>query len=140
MKAIEILSRCRDAPAEIRRTEQRIWQRKNFAASSPALGGRVADEISALEQQLRAQRERSAIEKAAACALLDRLNAKESAVLYGYYIDGLTVAGLARKLHYSEGYVRRLRRQAEGRMARIPEEEAEAQLPAWYRKETEHGG
>ena len=138
MDAIGILSKCRDAPEKIRRTEQRIWQRKRFSArESP---DSLAGEIEALEKRLREQKERLAVETAAACALLDLLPGKESEVLYAYYIDGLSAAGVARRLRYSEGYVRRLRRQGEDRLRRIPEDGVNAQLPAWYRKETEHGG
>ena len=138
MNAIWILTKCRDAPEAIRRTEQRIWQRKRFASTRGSPDS-LAGEIAALEKRLQGQRERLAVETAAACALLDLLPGNQSAVLYAYYIDGLSAAGTARRLRYSEGYVRRLRRQGEDRLRRIPESEVAAQLPAWYRKETENG-
>lgn len=139
MDAIGILNKCRDAPEAIRRTEQRIWQRRRFLDGARGSPESLAAEIGALEQRLKGQRERLAVETAAACALLDLLPGKESAVLYAYYIDGLSAAGVARRLRYSEGYVRRLRRQGEERLRRIPEDGVAAQLPAWYRKETEYG-
>ena len=144
MNAIRILNDCRSAPEEIRRTEQRIWQRQRFVAGRrtdrPGNAEQLREEIERLQEELTRQQQRSAVLTAAACALLDRLPGTESAVLYGYYIEGQSVAGLARKLSYSEGYVRKLRKQGEDRLRRIPGSEAARQLPAWYIREVEGDG
>ena len=144
MNAIRILNDCRSAPEEIRRTEQRIWQRQRFVAGRrtdrPGNAERLREEIRQLQEELTGMQQRSAVLIAAACALLDHLPGTESEVLYGYYIEGQSVAGLARKLSYSEGYVRKLRRQGEDQLRRIPAAEVARQLPAWYVREAEGDG
>lgn len=119
---------------------QRIWQRRRFAGDGAGeLAERIQTEIGELERELQRMTERDAVEKAAACVLLDRLGKNESAVLYGFYLDRLSVVSLARKLHFSEGYVRRLRKRGERALAGMPAEEIRELFPAWYLAERGDG-
>lgn len=153
MNAMDVLSRCRGAEERIRRTKTQIRQRRQAAAAIPSPMGREgppdaadgdrtarwAAEIDRLERQLRHQVERQIAETAAACLLLDRLGENESAVLYGYYVSGETVAALSRRLKYSESYIRRLKARGEGALRRLGEDEVRAALPNWYVKEESDG-
>lgn len=146
MDAMTILRRCRSGPDGIRRTEQRIRQRRQAAEAlpSPSLrdgsrgggredrAGRMAAEIDGLERTLKRQREEHAVISAAACALMDRLPERESAVLYGYYVSGETVAGLSRRLHFSDGYVRKLKGRGERLLQALSAQEIRETVPAWF--------
>lgn len=91
MKAIEILNRCRAADAEISRIRQRIEQRNSAlyritASPMDANGGSRASgnhdkigtleaDIDTLQRQMLARKRAKQVEIAAACALLDYLDA-----------------------------------------------------------------
>ena len=111
MKAIEILNRCRAADAEISRIRQRIEQRNSAlyritASPMDANGGSRASgnhdkigtleaDIDTLQRQMLARKRAKQVEIAAACALLDYLDAASSDVLYRFYVLGETAAAIA---------------------------------------------
>ena len=105
MKAIEILNRCRAADAEISRIQQRIEQRN-----------------SALYR----------ITIAAACALLDYLDAASSDVLYRFYVLGETAAAIAAACGYQAGTVRAKKAEALKLLAEMDSAQIDATLPGWY--------
>lgn len=152
MKAITILARCRNADSEIRRIKQRIEQRREAAESvTPRMdaigGGRGTSEpdkiaafvaaIDELERRLEAREQARRVEVVAACVLLETLPETESAVLHQYYIQHQKVPGIARKLGYTEGYIRKLKAQAERMLDEVPEARVVQALPAWYMREQE---
>ena len=110
MKAIEILNRCRAADAEISRIRQRIEQRNSAlyritASPMDANGGSRASgnhdkigtleaDIDTLQRQMLARKRAKQVEIAAACALLDYLDAASSDVLYRFYVLGETAAAI----------------------------------------------
>ena len=122
MKAIEILNRCRAADAEISRIQQRIEQRNSAlyritASPMDANGGSRASgnhdkigtleaDIDTLERQMLARKRAKQVEIAAACALLDYLDAASSDVLYRFYVLGETAAAIAAACGYQAGTVR----------------------------------
>ena len=152
MKAITILARCRNADSEIRRIQQRIRQRREAAESvTPKMdaigGGRGTSEpdkiaafvaaIVELEQRLEAREQARRVEVVAACVLLEALPENESAVLHQYYIQRQKVPGIAHKLGYTEGYIRKLKSEAERMLDEVPESRVAGLLPAWYIREQE---
>ena len=147
MKATTILSRCRNAEADMRRLKQRIQQRREAAECiTPTLdgvgGGRGAggpDKIGALvagidelERKLRAREEARNVEVAAACVLLDTLPGSESAVLHAYYIRRDKMEAVAKRMGLSDGYARTLKADADQQLDSLSDEQVAATLPAWY--------
>lgn len=150
MKAITIFTRCRAAEGDMRRIRQRIQQRREAAASVAPQGTGIGgghgtsepDKMSAfvaaideLESELKAREQARSVEVAAACVLLDALPEMESAVLHRFYIRGHKVPGIAKKLGFSEGYIRKLKAEAERLLDSISEETVVISLPVWYLRE-----
>lgn len=146
MDAMTILKRCREAPKDLETLEIRIRQRRDaltqVSAAADQGGGRgtpgdrmaaVVAAIADIEQQATERRQRLSVEVAAACVLLDMLDERYSRVLHLYYVKGLTVRLAAKKMKYSEGYLRRLKREAEDAARAIPEDEVRQSAPEWYR-------
>ena len=120
MRAITILQRCREAEQDLRRIRQRIERRREAAESvTPRInagGGRSTAEsdkiaafvaaITELEADLRGREQARRVEVAAACVLLDCLPENESAVLHQFYIKRQKIPAIARKLGFTEGYIR----------------------------------
>ena len=154
MEAMEILRRCRDAGGEISRLEMRIQQRRDAMTSisappsddkggsrgqgDPDKMGRMLAEIDALERRIQAREQDRAVETAAACVLLDALDTLESSVLHAYYLKRESVAVIARRLSYQEGYLRKIKSRGEKALQALPEDTVRAALPAWYIKK--YGG
>lgn len=151
MDAMTIFRRCREAGADIEALEMKIRQRRDAltqvtqtldttgGGKGPA-GDRMAGVVAAiadLDARIRDRRERQAVEIAAACVLMDTLEEKYARVLHLYYVKGLTVRAAARRMKYSEGYVRKLKREAEDAAGALDPETVRASLPDWY---TRRGG
>lgn len=149
MKAMTILRRCRNAEQDMRRIQQCIQRRRDAAESITArpdgVGGRStgeADKLSAfvasiteLEAQLRQREMALRAEVAAACVLLDYLPDTESAVLHQYYIRRLKLSAIARRMGYTEGYIRKVRIAGERMLEALPCEQVRGALPGWYLRE-----
>lgn len=147
---MEILRRCRKAVEEIERIQTRIIQRRAAAdGMGSAMGGtvghsapsdrvgRIAAEIADLEN-LKAQREQEMdAETASACRLMDFVPDKESKVLYAYWIEQKSTGMIAEELHYTQAYVRRVKRGGEMLLGMISEERVNATLPGWYLEKME---
>ena len=125
--AITILTSCRDGRTELEQLDRQIerWSRA------------VGDDGSKLAR-LRADRDARAARREAevvyACSICDRLRGIEADVIYAYYVEGVTLAALARARGYSEGYLRNVRRRAERRIVEeIPDDTTAAAMPGWYR-------
>lgn len=103
MKAITILTRCRNAEQDMRRIGQQIRQRReameSVSPSMDAIGGghgsavnnKMADiiaRIDELERELKQRQREHRAEVVASCTLLDGLPEAESAVLHKYYLMG----------------------------------------------------
>ena len=121
MQAMQILTRCRRAADDQRRLSQQIRRRQDAEADTEGL-----------EKQLAERREAYAVETAVACVLLDQLPELHSGVLHRYYILRETTAVIAARMHYSQSYVRRVKRDAERRLAELPPETVTGALPRWY--------
>lgn len=144
MDAIEILRRCRTAERDIERLRIMIRQRREIIdryARAPGAGGprepsgplaRILTDTEALEGRLRNREERKAAETAAACVLLDRLPELENRVLYALYLRGDTIAAAAKRLRYSEGYVRKIKARGESALGTLRGADVLAALPRWY--------
>ena len=150
MKAMTILTRCREAEADARRIRQKIRQRMEAAENvSPAMdpAGSVTHSssepdriasltcgITALEKELETREQARRAEAAAACVYLDTLSEAESAILYSYYVGYLSTGEIAAKLHYVVGYVRNIKTSAEKKLDTLDDATVRAALPPWYLK------
>ena len=146
MDAMTIFRRCRDARGDIEALEERIRQRRDaltqVTQAMDATGGghgspsdrmgTVVAAIADLSAQADARRQRQSVEIAAACVLCDMLDEKYSRVLHLYYVNGMTVRAVAKKLKYSEGYIRKLKRDAEDAVRGIDPDTVRGCVPEWY--------
>lgn len=149
MNAVDILNRCRDAIAEIRRLEERKARLTECATSATAWinttggsrSGIPSDKVSAFaadidecERELADRRRAYDVELLAACKLVDMLAESECGVLYRYYVQGQTIGGIARALNYSLSYVKQKKRDGLTAAEAIPAGMVLDLLPAWYRE------
>ena len=149
MNAVDILNRCRDAIAEIRRLEERKARLTECATSATARinttggsrSGIPSDKVSAFaadidecERELADRRRAYDVELLAACKLVDMLAEPECGVLYRYYVQGQTIGGIARALNYSPSYVKQKKRDGLTAAEAIPAGMVLDLLPAWYRE------
>ena len=152
MKAMTILTRCRNAEADERRIRQRISQRRDaIACMTPRInaigGGRGTSEtdkigafvaaVTELEERLRLRQQAHSVEIAAVCTLLDVLPEAESSIVHEFYVKGAKIPSIAKRLGYSESYARKLKADAEKHLSEIPESTVASALPAWYLQEYE---
>lgn len=146
MDAMTIFRRCREAGADIEALEARIRQRREALTQvtqaldstgggrSPAGDrmGTVVAAIADISARIEDRKQRQSVEIAAACVLMDMLEEKYSNVLHLYYVKGLTVRAVAKRLRYSEGYTRKLKRDAEDAARAISPEMVRECVPDWY--------
>lgn len=152
MKAMDILRRCRSAASDISRTQQRIAQRRDAltyiaapqiradgtdrsARSSDKTSELMAD-IDGMERALEQRRNQQQAEIVAALVLLDCLPETDSGILYRYYIKRDSVPCIAAALGFTDGYIRKVKADAESRLDSLQEAQVAAALPAWYMRET----
>lgn len=151
MDALTILKRCRAADEDIRRLEQRIQQRRdamtsiNAPQADPDSGsrgprdpdkiGKILGDIDILERRLTARKQARNVELAAACVLLDGLQAMESSVLHAYYVRQEDTAVIARRMKYRDSYIRKIKARGERHLSAMAPEQVAATLPPWYLKE-----
>lgn len=151
MQAMVILKRCRAAENEIGRIRLRIRQRRDIltaksagpgdpnggsrGSSDPDKFGRVWSEIDALEREMEERIQRKSVEEASCCALMDMVPELESRVLYAYYVQRMDVPTIAKKLRYTEGYARKIKRRGEEILRLLREEKVAETLPRWYLEE-----
>lgn len=146
MDAMTILNRCRKSGAELEEMEAQIRQRRDavttISASLGREGGRgpatdrmasVAAAIADMETKISARRERQAVELMATSALSELLSPNVlGQIIYLYYGKAMTVRAVAKRIRYTEGYVRKLRRDAEDVLRALPETVVDELLPPWY--------
>lgn len=145
MDAMTIFRRCREAKTDIEALEMRIRQRRDALTQvTQAMGdgggrgspsdrmGTVVAAIADMSAQIEQRQQRQSVEIAAACVLLDMLEEKYSRVLHLYYVKGLTVRAVAKRLKYSEGYMRKLKRDAEDAAMEIDQDTVRGCVPEWY--------
>jgi len=145
MDAMTILKRCRASSAELEELDARIRQRRDavtmISVSLDRDGGRgpstdrLADAAAAvadLEKKAERRRERQAVELVAVTALADRLPGVQGRIIFLYYGKAMTVRAAAKRVKYTEGYVRKLRREAEDQLRSVPETEVDELVPPWY--------
>lgn len=152
MKAMDILRRCRSAASDISRTQQRIAQRRDAltyiaapqiradgtdrsARSSDKTSELMAD-IDGLERALEQRRNQQQAEIVAALVLLDCLPETDSGILYRYYIKRDSVPSIAAAMGFTDGYIRKVKADAESRLDSLQEARVAAALPAWYMRGT----
>lgn len=156
MKAITVLRRVRAAEEEISRMEQQKAQRWDVltgisapqadpnggsrGTSDPDKNGRIMADIDSLERKIQHRREREEAEIVSGLSLLDMLPELESKVLHQYYLKRKTTTDIARKEKYTQGYVRRVKRQAEQALGMLSPERVAATLPGWYLAEEDEDG
>lgn len=156
MQAMEILKRCRNAENEIIRIESQIRRRRDLlgqtgapamdpnrggrGSSDPDKTGRILGDIDLLERALEARKQRKAVEEAASIALTEMAPELEGKVLYRYYVKRDTVAGIARKEKYTEGYIRKVRKRGEEIMRLLSPEKVATTVPRWYIEERRVNG
>ena len=154
MQAMAILKRVRNAENELARIRQMIRQRRDMLDSigAPALNpnggghgtpdpdknGRIYGDIDELERELKKRQERIAAEMASGLALIDMAPEQEGKVLYRYYLKKMNTREIATSLHYTDGYIRRLKRQGEEIMRMLSPDKVASTLPPWYLRE--YGG
>lgn len=152
MKAMDILRRCRSAASDISRTQQRIAQSRDAltciaapqiradgtdrsARSSDKTSELMAD-IDGLERALEQRRNQQQAEIVAALVLLDCLPETDSGILYRYYIKRDSVPSIAAAMGFTDGYIRKVKADAESRLDSLQEAQVAAALPAWYMRGT----
>lgn len=148
MTAMEVLERCRSAQEDIRLLEARLTRyRESAERITSTIGGTgsrgtgepdrmaaIVAEVDAIEHAIARRKVDYAAEAAAACRLMDGLSEMECKVLDGYYIDGKSLALLAREMTYSYGYVRAVKATAVKRILSIDDAVVTRCLPKWYRE------
>lgn len=149
--AMEILRRCRSAAADVAKMQQKIDQRrdaltciapsgttpsgKNQGAASKDKTGTLIADIDELEQALKDRKNQQLAETMAVLVLLDLLPKTSSDVLYRYYIKRQSIPRIAVALSYTDGYVRKVKADAEGHLSALSEKQVAEALPAWYLRE-----
>lgn len=146
MNGMTILERCRAADGDMARIRQRIQRRREAmecitprmdsagargTAESDKLGAFVAA-ITQLEAELAAREQARSVEVASACVLLDALPDVEGSVLHAYYVKRLPISVIARRMGYTDGYIRRLKREGEALLDALSTDVVIGSLPAWY--------
>lgn len=150
MDAMTILIRCRRSNADLAELEEKARQRRDAVTTITAAldreGGRgpatdriasAAAAVADIETQAERRRERQAVELVAVVQLSDMLPGIQGRIIYLYYGKALTVRAVAKRVKYTEGYVRRLRRIAEDTLRMLPEAQVESLVPQWYIRGTE---
>ena len=151
MNAMTIFIRCREADDELRAYAMRIQQRRDALTSITApppdpnggshARGRhdkipsIAADIGDIEAAMHHREERKRAEIAAACVLLDCLPVNQSRVMNLYYVQGFRVAQIAKRLNFSDGYIRKLKVISESTASAIDESVVDGALPSWYLRE-----
>lgn len=148
MNAVDILNRCRNAIAEIRRLEERKARLIECATSATARinttggsrSGSPSDKVSAFavdidecERELADRRRAYDVELLAACKFVDMLAEPECGVIYRYYVQGQTINGIARALNYSPSYVKQKKRDGLTAAEALPVKMVLELLPEWYK-------
>lgn len=148
MNAVNILNRCRDAIAEIKRLEERKARLIECATSATsrlnATGGSrsggPSDKVSAFaadidecERELASRRRAYDVELLAACKFVDMLAEPECGVIYRYFVQGQTINGIARALNFSPSYVKAKKRDGMAAAEAIPADIVLDLLPEWYK-------
>ena len=126
MTAVELLNRCRETGPKIRAMEAVLDQLRESASAvsvnlDPNGGsrggsgeqdrlGRFACEIADQSEALDALRKRWSADMLACVKVLVRLSDVQNAVLYRYYVEGLSVGKVSIVLGYSVGYVKRVKK------------------------------
>ena len=146
MNGLTILKRCRTADGDMTRIRQRIQRRREamecITPRMDAAGGRgpaESDKVSAfvaaitqLEAELAARDQARSAEVASACVLLDTLPDVEGSVLHAYYVKRLSIPAIARRMGYTDGYIRKLKKGGEALLDALPADVITDSLPAWY--------
>lgn len=149
MNAVDILIRCRDAIADIRRLEERRARLEECATSvtsrinkTGSRSGGVTDKVGTFaadiddcDADITKRRRAYDVELLAACKVVDMLTEPECGVIYRYYVQGQTIGGIARALNYSTGYVKQKKREGLAMAEALPSETVLSLLPEWYKKE-----
>lgn len=155
MKAITILERCRDAEGDMRRIRQRIQQRREASecitpkpgssegrGRAPAEPDKIASivaSIDELENDLAKREQARRAEVSAACALIDMLPESISTVMHKHYVKRQKTFAIAKRMGYSEGYIRKLKAKGEQLLGEISQGTIMATLPDWYAEQWPDG-
>lgn len=149
MKGMTILKRCRNAQNDIDHIQQRILRRRDAmecitqqlsATGSRASGdhdkiGDFVADLTKLEADMKKRELAHSVEVAAVCVLLDNLPENESSVLHAYYVKRMKTQAIAKRMKYTEGYIRKLKKEGERLIDDLPAEKVAASLPGWYLRE-----
>lgn len=131
MKATEILNRCRDGEADVRRLQQRLTRLKKCGACQTM----IDTDVEACRKQLeRRQRELDA-ERLAACRIVNMLPDPACGILYRYFVAGQSQGCIAEALHIAESTYKKNKRRGLEMAEQIEESAVGALLPEWYGKE-----
>lgn len=136
MTALELLDKCRNAEADMQTLRRKIAQRREsmtaISVQLDSIGGgrgslndRMAAYAAEVDELTGALEERAAAminETRAAYKLLDMLEEKQERVLHMWYMKNCSTSLIARKTKFSEGYVRKLRRDGENALSGVCEE------------------
>ena len=93
-------------------------------------------DIDGLERALEQRRNQQQAEIVAALVLLDCLPETDSGILYRYYIKRDSVPSIAAAMGFTDGYIRKVKADAESRLDSLQEARVAAALPAWYMRGT----
>lgn len=148
MNAFTILTRCRNAEDELAHMQQRIERRREAITSihaqpldpnggGRAIGGdhdrigRVVAEIADIEQEIERRKDALELERIIATTVIDDLNDLEGKVIYSFYVKHESGTALARRLKYSDVYIRNLKSKACRKLQAVS---VDAMLEPWYKE------
>lgn len=124
-----------DAAAHCAAPQIRADGTDRSARSSDKTSELMAD-IDGLERALEQRRNQQQAEIVAALVLLDCLPETDSGILYRYYIKRDSVPSIAAAMGFTDGYIRKVKADAESRLDSLQEARVAAALPAWYMRGT----
>lgn len=145
MLTIDVLEMCRDYDKdmqELKNQRSRYMDAAASAGSAPRGGGGVgsgksdptmrwAMKLKQVDDMVTLRQEMHEAELDAACQLFDRLGGLAARIMHRFYIGGDTQRGIARRLNYSEEYIRQQRKKT---LERLPQEVPAGLLPPEYAK------
>lgn len=146
LSALDILRRCMNGDADIRRIEDSISIRRDTLtrctqsiSGMPRGGSGVEDkmaeticEIAELEQRRTERKREHAAEMCAGMWIVERLPPDERTALKCIYLEGRGIRGTARAMGYSDSSVRRFIQSGERRCSDMHMDCMVGFLPEWY--------
>lgn len=148
MNAVDILKHCRAAQRDITDLTEQLERKREILTALPTLKtddtgggrgtperdkiGRVLADIDLIEREIRTREAERDAESIAAASFLDRLSPTESKILFEYYIKRWDTGKIASTSNYTDGYIRKAKRDAEKKLSLVSYEKIKYLFPDWY--------